>query len=914
MSTPTQLRSFWNEFENKPDNEASGSSPTRSPIRSNRSSLQSNAFVQMDLNSSTRLNSPYSSQMSPHRHQRKSSQRESIGSTTKDSPVRPFNKENYSIPINTNESPSNVSKAMPTSDYDRFPLFMSTASEPTAGPEPVVSEPFSAGPDEYQQSTKNSRESDNFTKYLGSKNSRLSDATIIHHPIDWNTTSHTQSGYDDYNDNYPPADTYSQSGYYYDDGHLPVTEEEDTSQIATPVPEDYDSTTPTIDNSLAFTKSVHIPVSNSATRTPVATATPTFPQTPAQSSTEYSHIKIKSEPTEEQPWTPPVNSPYSNSPVRNPANGMYANQGFPSTPKIKTEPVDDSYNAYANVQIKQEPVDDIYSTPRQNSSNYHYQNTPVIKTEPGLETPIFRVLGSGNNTPAFPHHPHFDSPEKEPVSGMKLIDKLQPSISEEPTEENQTSERGEAAESQEVHNEEQARLQETNAVPKAENTQQTISGDSLQAQFQESRQPVSEFQQPNLNIPVESEESQTAQPSLESEAPISDSYGQNEEEDEEEEDEEQKQPKNALPPTIFAPGTKLRARPSMTFRDLNHDDQEEEDEEENEDENEDDIDSPIEEENNISVQSVELPKLELDLFDLNLEATAPVPVHDTWDDLTAKDGSFGRVSIAFKDYESQIFGKPGSFDVPIYNHWATSGIAGGSKTKRPAYLVGVLQVQMMFIPRHSKREELPHTLRDAMSMINQGKEQRETDKRALEERVKAQKEAQEQERRNATKHEGFLSQLGGDCTYWRRRFFKLDGPELTAYSETTRKPRASINLVKAIRVVEDKSTLTEKMVSVGNEKSAAGRRRRKSAFAEQEEAFMFVDSGFRIRFSNGEIIDFYADTMERKEEWVQVLKNVISKALDAKVKVANLKEEINYMPSSKPLPLWVERVLDQESA
>jgi hypothetical protein len=553
--------------------------------------------------------------MSPQRHHHKPSQRESVDSTTKDSPVRPYNKENYNILINTNESPSNVSKGMPTSDYDRFPLFMSTTSEPAAAPEPVVAEPFSAGPDEYQQSAKNSRESDNFTKYLGSKNSRLSDATIIHHPIDWNTTSHTQSGYDDYNDNHTPTDAYNQSSYYYDEGHLPVTKEEDTSQIATPVPEDYNSTTPTIETPSAFTKSMHTPVANPATRTPVAAATPMFPHTPTQSLNEYSHIKIKSEPTEEQPWTPPVNSPYTSSPVRNPTNGMYANHGFPSTPKIKTEPVDDSYNAYANVKIKQEPVDDIYNTPRQHSSNYRYQNTPVIKTEPNLETPIFRVLGSGSNTPAFPHQPHFDSPEKEPVSGMKLIDKLQPSISEELTEENQKSEPDEAAESQEVYNEEREQPQDTKVVPKAENTQQTIFGDPLQAQFQEPRQHVSKFHEPNPDSSLDSEEFQTAQSSLESEAHISDSYAQHEEEDEE----EQEEPEDALPPTIFAPGTKLRARPSMTFRDLHNDDQEEQDGEENEDEDDDSLQSAIEEENNIRVQSIELPKLELDLFDLNLE-------------------------------------------------------------------------------------------------------------------------------------------------------------------------------------------------------------------------------------------------------------------------------------------------------
>ena len=56
----------------------------------------------------------------------------------------------------------------------------------------------------------------------------------------------------------------------------------------------------------------------------------------------------------------------------------------------------------------------------------------------------------------------------------------------------------------------------------------------------------------------------------------------------------------------------------MTFRDLNHDHPDEQDEEESEEEGDDDFQSPIEEEHTISAQPVELPKLELDLFDLNL--------------------------------------------------------------------------------------------------------------------------------------------------------------------------------------------------------------------------------------------------------------------------------------------------------
>lgn len=55
--------------------------------------------------------------------------------------------------------------------------------------------------------------------------------------------------------------------------------------------------------------------------------------------------------------------------------------------------------------------------------------------------------------------------------------------------------------------------------------------------------------------------------------------------------------------------------------------------------------------------------------------------------------------------------------------------------------------------------------------------------------------------------------------------------------------------------------------------------RRKSAFAEEEEGYMFVEEGFRIRFANGEVIDFYADTTAQKEEWVNVLSETIGKDL-----------------------------------
>jgi hypothetical protein len=45
---------------------------------------------------------------------------------------------------------------------------------------------------------------------------------------------------------------------------------------------------------------------------------------------------------------------------------------------------------------------------------------------------------------------------------------------------------------------------------------------------------------------------------------------------------------------------------------------------------------------------------------------------------------------------------------------------------------------------------------------------------------------------------------------------------------------------------------------------------------------MFVEEGFRLRFANGEVIDFYADSPAAKEEWMRVLSDTIGKETSAK--------------------------------
>lgn len=96
----------------------------------------------------------------------------------------------------------------------------------------------------------------------------------------------------------------------------------------------------------------------------------------------------------------------------------------------------------------------------------------------------------------------------------------------------------------------------------------------------------------------------------------------------------------------------------------------------------------------------------------------------------------------------------------------------------------------------------------------------------------------------------------------------------------TRQPRATISLAKAVKLIDDKSALT-KTEPASPSKSKG---RRKSAFAEDEEGYMFVEEGFRIRFANGEVIDFYADDCEQKNAWMRVLAEAVGRESPAEKK------------------------------
>ncbi|EYE91732.1 putative GTP binding protein (Bud4) [Aspergillus ruber CBS 135680] len=236
--------------------------------------------------------------------------------------------------------------------------------------------------------------------------------------------------------------------------------------------------------------------------------------------------------------------------------------------------------------------------------------------------------------------------------------------------------------------------------------------------------------------------------------------------------------------------------------------------------------------------------------------------------LIAQDGSFGRAYVALSDHEKHAFGRPYTVDIACFNEWAVEeqpssikskkSTSSNSSQRRPPYKIGKLEVQLLFVPKPkgAKDEDMPKSMNSCI------------------------REMREAESVSTRTFEGFLSQQGGDCPYWRRRFFKVVGSKLTAYHETTRQPRATINLSKAVKLIDDRSSLTQR------ETSTRGGGRRKSAFAEEEEGYMFVEEGFRIRFGNGEVIDFYADSAAEKDGWMKVLADSVGKGTSSSGSVA----------------------------
>ncbi|KAF9567977.1 hypothetical protein CPC08DRAFT_655423 [Agrocybe pediades] len=108
-----------------------------------------------------------------------------------------------------------------------------------------------------------------------------------------------------------------------------------------------------------------------------------------------------------------------------------------------------------------------------------------------------------------------------------------------------------------------------------------------------------------------------------------------------------------------------------------------------------------------------------------------------------------------------------------------------------------------------------------------------------------------------TYFQGTLTQIGGDCSTWRRRQLRVIGANLVAFNDVTKKATATIDLKKAIAVEDDQ-----------NAKSSSG---------DEYDGLYGVERSFRLIFPQDQEIVFFADSDEEKAKWLEVLRALVGR-------------------------------------
>lgn len=214
----------------------------------------------------------------------------------------------------------------------------------------------------------------------------------------------------------------------------------------------------------------------------------------------------------------------------------------------------------------------------------------------------------------------------------------------------------------------------------------------------------------------------------------------------------------------------------------------------------------------------------------------PQESNDSWAHKFAQDGSFARCYVDLDQYENQITGRASSFDITCFNEWETyMDYNTKQRIKSQPYRIAQLEVKMLFIPRTDEQEVLPTSIKSAYEGINELRQEL------------------------AFSHEGYMHQEGGDCEIWKKRFFKLEGTSLIAHSEYSHKTRAKINLAKVVEVIYvDKENFDKTKNNYRN-------------FSD----ILLVEHAFKIKFANGEIIDFGAPNKLEKDTWISIIEKIV---------------------------------------
>ncbi|GAA5986661.1 hypothetical protein JCM5350_001443 [Sporobolomyces pararoseus] len=209
--------------------------------------------------------------------------------------------------------------------------------------------------------------------------------------------------------------------------------------------------------------------------------------------------------------------------------------------------------------------------------------------------------------------------------------------------------------------------------------------------------------------------------------------------------------------------------------------------------------------------------------------TVPPPTPDPFYDFVSPDGKLATASINFIEQVSKCRLRKARIVVPFSKKDPNS----------PRSCGGSLTLDLLFVP--SVPGVPKAALAKSMDEVIEGLERADW----------------------ATKvtHEGVLTQLGGDCTIWRRRNVKLRGNTLVPYSEVTKRSHVEINL-SSVASIEDLNTPS---VSTPGSRSQS---------FDVDDDISRMDNSFRLAFKDGGKIDFFADNAELKVKWLEALRQV----------------------------------------
>ncbi|KAH8551886.1 hypothetical protein BGW37DRAFT_492790 [Umbelopsis sp. PMI_123] len=205
------------------------------------------------------------------------------------------------------------------------------------------------------------------------------------------------------------------------------------------------------------------------------------------------------------------------------------------------------------------------------------------------------------------------------------------------------------------------------------------------------------------------------------------------------------------------------------------------------------------------------------------------------------DGAIGSTKINFGDMMDECRNKLCSATFPSQNDWAidvSRTIDKLESTKVKPKTVGKLVLHLVYLPGTKDRNiKYPRDIDECM---------RGFDNRRWHENVW---------------RTGYMSQMGGDVNFWRRRYYKAVGARLLAYHDTHLAPRAAIDLTQAVRLTSNGRLI------FGTPQSPE----QSSNHSETSEEDC-VKNSFQFTFSNGEKIDFFCDTERERDVWINTLR------------------------------------------